>query len=56
MVPSIRIFRENRIDMSNFFTKVIKLEDGITAFGDLGLDLKTLERIPKKAMKIVMIP
>lgn len=56
MVPSIRIFRENRIDMSNFFTKVIKLEDGVKAFEDLGLDLKTLERIPKKAMKIVMKP
>jgi threonine dehydrogenase-like Zn-dependent dehydrogenase len=56
MVPSIRIFRENRIDMDNFFTKVISLEDGINAFEDLGLDMKTLQRIPKKAMKIIMKP
>lgn len=56
MVPSIRIFRENRIDMDNFFTKVISLDDGVSAFEDLGLDMKTLQRIPKKAMKIVMKP
>ncbi|MHB8855036.1 MAG: zinc-dependent alcohol dehydrogenase [Bellilinea sp.] len=56
MVPSIRIFRENRLNMGPFFTKVIKLDDGIKAFEYLGLDLKTLERIPKQAMKIVMKP
>ncbi|MDO9086999.1 MAG: alcohol dehydrogenase catalytic domain-containing protein [Anaerolineaceae bacterium] len=56
MVPSIRIFRENRIDMSNFFTKVISLEEGINAFEDLGLNMKTLEHKPKNAMKIVMKP
>jgi hypothetical protein len=42
--------------MDNFFTKVISLEDGINAFEDLGLDMKTLQRIPKKAMKIIMKP
>lgn len=56
MVPSIRIFRENRLNMEPFFTKVISLDDGLQAFEDLGLDVKTLERIPKKAMKIVMRP
>jgi threonine dehydrogenase-like Zn-dependent dehydrogenase len=56
MVPAIRIFRENRINMDNFFTKVISLDEGITAFEDLGLDMKNLQRIPKKAMKIVMKP
>ncbi|MHB0987232.1 MAG: zinc-dependent alcohol dehydrogenase [Bellilinea sp.] len=56
MVPSIRIFRENRLNMAPFFTKVIKLDDGIKAFEYLGLDLKTLDRIPKQAMKIVMKP
>lgn len=56
MVPSIRIFRENRLNMEPFFTKVIPLDDGISAFEDLGLDMKTLERHPKKAMKIVMKP
>ncbi|HQO97078.1 MAG TPA: alcohol dehydrogenase catalytic domain-containing protein [Anaerolineaceae bacterium] len=56
MVPSIRIFQENRLNMEPFFTKVIPLDDGISAFEDLGLDMKTLERHPKKAMKIVMKP
>ncbi|HQL40048.1 MAG TPA: alcohol dehydrogenase catalytic domain-containing protein, partial [Anaerolineaceae bacterium] len=54
MVPSIRIFRENRLNMEPFFTKVIPLDDGISAFEDLGLDMKTLERHTKRAMKIVM--
>lgn len=56
MVPSIRIFREERLNMAPFFTKVISLDDGPTAFEDLGLDMNTLGRIPKKAMKIVMRP
>ena len=56
MVPSIRIFRENRLNMGPFFTKVITLDDGIKAFEYLGLDMKTLDRIPKQAMKIVMKP
>jgi len=56
MVPSIRIFRENRLNMGPFFTKVISLDDGIKAFEYLGLDIKTLDRIPKQAMKIVMKP
>lgn len=56
MVPSIRIFRENRLDMSQFFTKVIPLEEGVSAFKHLGLDIATLTTGPKSAMKIVMIP
>ena len=56
MVPSIRIFQENRLNMEPFFTKVIPLDDGISAFEDLGLDMKSLERHPKRAMKIVMKP
>jgi len=56
MVPSVRIFRENRLDMDNFFTKVIKLEDGVEAFKMLGLDVPTLTHGPKSAMKIVMRP
>lgn len=56
MVPSIRIYRENRLNMKPFFTKVISLEDGLTAFEDLGLNMKTLERHEKSAMKIVMRP
>lgn len=56
MVPSIRIFQENRFKMAPFFTKVISLEDGLNAFSMLGLDMKTLAHGPKSAMKIVMKP
>jgi threonine dehydrogenase-like Zn-dependent dehydrogenase len=56
MVPSIRLFRENRLDMSHFFTKVVPLEEGINAFNMLGLDIKTLTHGPKSAMKVVMKP
>jgi threonine dehydrogenase-like Zn-dependent dehydrogenase len=54
MLPAIRVYQEKRLDMGNFFTKVINLEDGIRAFDDLGLDLATLTHHPKSAMKIVM--
>jgi len=54
MVPSIRIFQEERLNMKPFFTKVITLEEGLGAFDMLGLDLKTLEHHPKSAMKVVM--
>jgi threonine dehydrogenase-like Zn-dependent dehydrogenase len=54
MVPSIRIFQENRLNMGPFFTKVIPFDEGLGAFDLLGLDMKTLEHKPKSAMKIVM--
>jgi threonine dehydrogenase-like Zn-dependent dehydrogenase len=54
MVPSIRIFQENRLNMKPFFTKVIPLTEGLSAFEMLGLDMKTLQHKPKSAMKIVM--
>ena len=54
MVPSIRIFQEKRLNMAPFFTKVIPLEEGLTAFDNLGLDIKTMSHHPKSAMKIVM--
>jgi len=54
MVPSIRIYQENRLNMNPFFTKVIPFDDGLCAFDLLGLDMKTLEHKPKQAMKIVM--
>jgi len=54
MVPSIRIFQENRLNMSPFFTKVIPFDDGLSAFDMLGLDIKTLHHHPKSALKIVM--
>jgi threonine dehydrogenase-like Zn-dependent dehydrogenase len=54
MVPSIRIFQEKRLNMSPFFTKVIPLKEGLSAFDCLGLDIQTLTHHPKSAMKIVM--
>lgn len=54
MVPSIRIFQENRLNMKPFFTKEIRLEEGLEAFRCLGLVPETLEHQPKSAMKIVM--
>ena len=54
MVPSIRLFQENRLNMGPFFTKQIPLEDGLSAFDCLGLDIQTLTHHPKSAMKIVM--
>jgi threonine dehydrogenase-like Zn-dependent dehydrogenase len=54
MVPSIRIFQENRLNMGPFFTKRLPLEEGIGAFECLGLDIATLTHHPKSAMKIVM--
>ena len=54
MVPAIRIFQEQRLNMKPFFTKTVPLEDGVKAFEELGLNLKTLTHHPKSAMKIVM--
>jgi threonine dehydrogenase-like Zn-dependent dehydrogenase len=54
MVPSIRIFQENRLNMKPYFTKLIPLEEGLDAFDCLGLDINTLKHHPKSAMKIVM--
>jgi len=54
MVPSIRVFQENRLNMGPFFTKVIPFDEGLGAFDLLGLDMKTLQHHPKSAMKIVM--
>jgi threonine dehydrogenase-like Zn-dependent dehydrogenase len=56
ILPAIKILQSGKIDMGPFFTEVIKLEDGVTAFSKLGLDLKTLKHIPKQAMKIVVKP
>jgi threonine dehydrogenase-like Zn-dependent dehydrogenase len=54
MVPSIRIYQENRLNMKPFFTKIIPFEEGLSAFGCLGLNLKDMSHQPKSAMKIVM--
>jgi len=54
MVPSIRVFREKRLNMEPFFTKVIPMAEGLSAFDSLGLNLADLSHHPKSAMKIVM--
>src|SRR5512134_472812 len=46
MVPSIRIFQENRFNMAPFFTKVIPLEEGLGAFDCLGLNMQDLSHHP----------
>jgi threonine dehydrogenase-like Zn-dependent dehydrogenase len=55
-LPAIRILQAAKIDMKPFFTEKIALENGISAFEKLGLDIKTLKPIPKKAMKLVLSP
>lgn len=55
-LPAIKIFQAGKIDMKHFFTEVIALENGGTAFPRLGLDLTNLQHIPKKAMKIILQP
>jgi (R,R)-butanediol dehydrogenase/meso-butanediol dehydrogenase/diacetyl reductase len=54
LVPAIRVFQENRLNMTPFFSRVIPLSQGIGAFECLGLDLRTMQHVPKSAMKIVM--
>lgn len=54
MVPSIRLFQENRLNMGPFFTKRVPLDEGLGAFDCLGLDVPSLSHHPKSAMKIVM--
>lgn len=54
MNPAIRLFREQRLNMKPFFTKVIPFDEGLGAFDMLGLDMQTLQHKPKQAMKIVM--
>jgi hypothetical protein len=40
--------------MKPFFTKVIPLEECLSAFDCLGLDIHSMTHHPKSAMKIVM--
>ncbi|MFC2139703.1 zinc-binding dehydrogenase [Bacteroidota bacterium] len=54
--PAIKILQSGKLNMVPFFTKTIDLQEGVTAFGQLGLDLDTLNSLPKKAMKIVLKP
>src|SRR5512136_55355 len=56
MVPSIRIYKEQRLNMGPFFTQVIPFDECLCAFDLLGLAIKTLQHHPKSAMKIVMKP
>ncbi len=54
MVPSIRLYQEKRLNMEPFFTNVIPLDECLSAFDCLGLDIQTMTHHPKSAMKIVM--
>jgi threonine dehydrogenase-like Zn-dependent dehydrogenase len=55
-LPAVKILQSGKLEMEPFFTKVIDLADGVSAFGKLGLDLETQESISKSAMKIVLKP
>ena len=55
-LPAIKILQSHKINMAPFFTEVIRLQEGVSAFGKLGLDLATMTHVPKKAMKIVIKP
>ena len=55
-LPAIKILQSDKINMEPFFTKILELEEGVSAFGELGLELKTLKALPKSAMKIVLKP
>ncbi len=56
MLPSIKILQSGKLDLKPFFTETVKLQQGVEAFPKLGLDLKTMQHIPKKAVKIVLKP
>lgn len=56
ILPAIKLFRTQKLEMDNFFTETIPLQGGPAAFKKLGLDLKTLRHLPKQAMKIVLKP
>jgi (R,R)-butanediol dehydrogenase/meso-butanediol dehydrogenase/diacetyl reductase len=53
-LPAIKILKSGKLNLSNFFTETIPLEDGPRAFPKLGLELGSLKQIPKQAMKIVL--
>jgi (R,R)-butanediol dehydrogenase / meso-butanediol dehydrogenase / diacetyl reductase len=56
MLPSIKILQSGKLNLKPFFTETVALPQGLTAFPKLGLDLKTMQHIPKQAMKIVLQP
>jgi len=53
-LPAIKILQSGKLDLSKFFTEVVPLEKGASAFPKVGLDLKTLKPVPKSAMKLVL--
>lgn len=56
VLPAMKILQSGKLNMGPFFTEVIDLKNGLTAFNKLGLDLDSGKNIPKKAMKIVIKP
>jgi threonine dehydrogenase-like Zn-dependent dehydrogenase len=53
ILPAVRILQSGKIDMKPFFTEVVPLKERHQAFKKVGLDLETMEQVPKKAMKMV---
>jgi threonine dehydrogenase-like Zn-dependent dehydrogenase len=55
-VPAIKILQAGKLNLGPFFTKTVPISQGVEAFPMLGLDLTTMQPIPKKAMKVVVKP
>lgn len=56
MMPAIKLLQARKLDLSNFFTEIIPIENGVGSFKKLGLDLETMSPVPKQAMKLVIKP
>ena len=56
MLKSIRLLKEHKIDMEQYFSDILPLDMGLDAFPRLGLRLDTMEHCRKSAMKIVLKP
>jgi len=55
-IPAIKILKIGKLKLDNFFTEIIPLEKGPSAFTKVGLDLTSMKQVPKSAMKLVLQP
>jgi threonine dehydrogenase-like Zn-dependent dehydrogenase len=55
-LSAIKILQARKLKLDNFFTEIIPLEEGPSAFTKVGLDLISMKQVPKRAMKLVLRP
>jgi threonine dehydrogenase-like Zn-dependent dehydrogenase len=55
-LPAIKILEAHKINLDNFFTDTISLEEGPAAFARVGFDLDGGKEVPKCAMKLILRP